>query len=52
MPTDCESVITNMPVLQSFEVMSGLFNIRRVRALVTNANTFRSVRLGIHAAGK
>ena len=33
MTTDCEPTITNMPMVQSFEVMSGLFDIRRVCAV-------------------
>jgi len=27
MTPDCESAVTNMPMMQSFEVMSGLFDI-------------------------
>jgi hypothetical protein len=52
MTPDCESAVTNMPMMQSFEVMSGLFDIHRVCALVTDTNTSVSVRLGFRVAGK
>jgi hypothetical protein len=52
MKIDCESTVTNMPVIPSFEVMSGLFDIHTVSALLANTNTCGSVRLDIRAAGK
>ena len=52
MTTDCKSTVINMRMIQSFEVVSGLFDVHRVRAVVTNVNMCGSVRLGICAVGK